>query len=393
MLHEATDMAHVLGIGGYVGEVREAPDGQLYEWVEGVDGLGNPIGFWRKLKRIGGKAFRGVKGALRAVRPFARFALPFTKFIPGVGPAIYAAGTLAQRAGILGVGETAQGGKPRKIVFPPSSLSVGEERFIDDKIAQGERDENKITDSVFHGRHPKRGGARLTSKETALIQEWKRIRAIVQVKLLVARLFQGSGLQGTGVIGQGSDGQLYEYVEGVDGLGNPIGFWRKLRRAAGGLIRKATGLVRGGLPGVVGKLAQQIPGIQKITGVTKQVCRFLPRLEPCVQQFPQAMPAYRTGVQVCNALRKAGLAGADGSLMEAPDGQLYEVVEGVGEFGEPRRVLRPGWLSIPAAIGPRGVVPGGRVIPARRPVVAAPVRQPVVARPAAPVVSRFRRFR
>ena len=36
-----------LGIGNYVGEIRQGPDGQLYEWVEGVDGLGNPIGFWK----------------------------------------------------------------------------------------------------------------------------------------------------------------------------------------------------------------------------------------------------------------------------------------------------------------------------------------------------------
>ena len=41
----ATELTQVMGLGHYVGEVRQGPGGQLYEWVEGVDGLGNPIGF------------------------------------------------------------------------------------------------------------------------------------------------------------------------------------------------------------------------------------------------------------------------------------------------------------------------------------------------------------
>ena len=36
---------------GSVGDIAEGPDGNLYEWVQGVDGLGNPIGFWKRLKR------------------------------------------------------------------------------------------------------------------------------------------------------------------------------------------------------------------------------------------------------------------------------------------------------------------------------------------------------
>ena len=31
--------------GPFVGEIYEGSDGQLYEWVEGVDGLGNPKKF------------------------------------------------------------------------------------------------------------------------------------------------------------------------------------------------------------------------------------------------------------------------------------------------------------------------------------------------------------
>ena len=48
------DIGASLGLGDYVGEIREAPDGELYEWVETVDGLGNPIGFWKAIKAVGG---------------------------------------------------------------------------------------------------------------------------------------------------------------------------------------------------------------------------------------------------------------------------------------------------------------------------------------------------
>ena len=44
------ELTQVMGIGRY-GEVREGPDGRLYQWVQGVDGLGNPIGLWRGLRR------------------------------------------------------------------------------------------------------------------------------------------------------------------------------------------------------------------------------------------------------------------------------------------------------------------------------------------------------
>lgn len=319
MPYGMTDLTQVMGIGSYVGEIREGPDGQLYEWVEGVDGLGNPIGFWRVFKRIGRGIARAARGALRFVRPFARFALPFAKFIPGVGPAIYAGGMLAQRAGLLG----------------------------------------------------------------------------------------------TGQIAEGPNGQLYEYVEGVDGLGNPIGFWRQLRRAAGGLLRRALPIARGlipgaaagglipgaaqllrgglpgGLPGVVGGLLRRMPGFQRIRRITGRFCQALPQLEPCIRQIPEAQRPYEISTRVCNALRRVGLAGVEDGLMEAPDGQLYEVVEGIGAFGERRRFLRRVSLCLPATIRPRVLI--------RRPVrpgIPAPPAIPGV-RPPVPMpgVRAFRRFR
>jgi hypothetical protein len=35
----------------HVGEIRQGADGQLYQWVEGIDGFGNPAGWWKKLLR------------------------------------------------------------------------------------------------------------------------------------------------------------------------------------------------------------------------------------------------------------------------------------------------------------------------------------------------------
>jgi hypothetical protein len=113
----------IMGIG-YLGEVRRGPDGRLYQWVEGVDGLGNPVGFWKGLKRLarraapylvpGGAAVAIGRRLLRQapVRRFLRRALPVVQnlapFIPGVGPAAATALRVAtpalRQAGITGYG-------------------------------------------------------------------------------------------------------------------------------------------------------------------------------------------------------------------------------------------------------------------------------------------------
>jgi hypothetical protein len=80
---------------GYVGEVAQGDDGMLYEWVEGIDGLGNAVGFWKRLKR------------------FTRRALPFVQrvasFIPhpyaqAVAQGLTVATPVLQRAGVAGNG-------------------------------------------------------------------------------------------------------------------------------------------------------------------------------------------------------------------------------------------------------------------------------------------------
>jgi hypothetical protein len=92
---------------GYPGEVRAGPDGNLYEWVQGIDGLGTPYGFWKFFKRA---AQRVRRFARRRLRPFLRRYLPVASqaaaFIPGAGPAvasgIRAATPYLQRAGLVG---------------------------------------------------------------------------------------------------------------------------------------------------------------------------------------------------------------------------------------------------------------------------------------------------
>ena len=72
---QATQM---MGIG-YLGEVRQGPDGNLYQYVQGVDGLGNPIGgIWSRVKRWTRRAVQGAAPTSNSLR----------RLIPGVGPAV-----------------------------------------------------------------------------------------------------------------------------------------------------------------------------------------------------------------------------------------------------------------------------------------------------------------
>ena len=60
-----------MGIGNYVGELRQGADGEIYQWNEEADGLGDIYGWWSKVKNFGKKVIKKV--------------LPVTKYIPGTG--------------------------------------------------------------------------------------------------------------------------------------------------------------------------------------------------------------------------------------------------------------------------------------------------------------------
>ena len=86
------DVTQMMGIG-HVGEVRQGPDGKLYQWVHGMDGLGNPIGFWRGLRKRLRRVVRRALPVLRQVAPS----------IPGGAAALTAATPVLQRASVAGL--------------------------------------------------------------------------------------------------------------------------------------------------------------------------------------------------------------------------------------------------------------------------------------------------
>ena len=88
----ADDLTQVMGVG-FLGEVRQGPDGNLYQYVQGVDGLGNPIGgFWSRLKKV-------ARGVVRKALPIAK---QFAPFIPGGAAALTAVTPYLKQAGVAG---------------------------------------------------------------------------------------------------------------------------------------------------------------------------------------------------------------------------------------------------------------------------------------------------
>src|SRR5262245_34475091 len=168
-----------------------------------------------------------------------------------------------------------------------------------------------------------------------------------------------------GEVRRGPDGQPYQWVEGVDGLGNAIGFWKSLKS----LASKAIPLVTKFIPGLG-------PVIEQVRGAVKGFCTGLPKMQPIVDQSPDIKPVYNIGTKLCSILSNVGLAGAEDGIMHAPYGQLYAGVEGIGEFGEVQTYIRSVWVSIPAVSRPRHLplrsrpaVPGQRVAPTMRPAL------------------------
>ena len=209
-----------------------------------------------------------------------------------------------------------------------------------------------------------------------------------------------------GELREAPDGNLYEWVEGVDGLGNPIGFWKKAFKAVKGAATKLASrlipgpikrLARGVCSNVdhLGPVATAVPvvlpyyagakGLCKVLrktgiaeaplgavrlppaarGAAKSMCGVVNKLAPVLKWVPGAGGYFKMAQGMCTKLRSAGIAGMDGPIMEAPDGQLYEVVDTIGEAGQPRRQYRRIKLVIPAYVGPGGQGAGAQR-PARR---------------------------
>jgi len=72
----------------FLGDIAMGPDGQRYQWVQGVDGLGSPFGFWKSLRKL-------AKRGLKVARPFA-------SFIPGASAALTVASPFLRKVGVEG---------------------------------------------------------------------------------------------------------------------------------------------------------------------------------------------------------------------------------------------------------------------------------------------------
>jgi hypothetical protein len=264
-----TDMTRVMGVGSYVGEIREGPDGHLYEWVQGVDGLGNPIGFWKKalkvVKEVGKGALK-VVGNILIPPPLRFIAKRVCNFLPRIGPVV--------------------------TQIPDARLPYQmANRFC----------------GLLH-----RAG--IAGPEAGLMEAPRQVKPI--------------------------------------------------------------------LP----DLSRSVPA--PVRGIAKTVCGVVNRLTPIARFIPPVKPYAAGAATLCSILKQTGIAGMEGEIMEAPDGQLYEVIEGIGAAGERKRYLRRVWLSIPAVIRASG--PRRRARPAVLAQPGAPVARPAVpVTPAAP----FRRFR
>jgi hypothetical protein len=121
------------------------------------------------------------------------------------------------------------------------------------------------------------------------------------------RIQQMMGIGYLGEIRRGPDGNVYQFLQGMDGLGNPIGFWKILRRIA---RKVAPRIINTFIPPAV---------LKAVLPVVQQVASAIP--------LPQAQ-AIAAGLKYATpVLREVGVAGYDGlgALYQAPDGTLYQM--------------------------------------------------------------------
>lgn len=272
------DLTEMMGIG-YLGEVRRGPDGDLYQWVEGVDGLGNLTGWWSRIKK-------GVKSVAKKASQLVRkpWCIPL-QAIPGVVK--HAAkgvcrviGKLSPLAHVPVVGSYYKGVAKLCKIAKGCGIAGLEEGLGDGTFAlyQGlDEDENLYglaTDEVLYG----------------LGQE--DLTAVM-------------GIGNLGEVRRGPDGELYQWVEGIDGLGRRKRFWHCQRCLA---IKKQL------------SLQKQRKRMRAKQAVAKSA----------VPTLPQAKP---TGVNGLGDLYQA----SDGSVYKmaglAQDEDLYGLSEDDDQYG------------------------------------------------------------
>ena len=135
---------------------------------------------------------------------------------------------------------------------------------------------------------------------------------------------------------EGTDGQLYQWVEGIDGLGNAVGCWRCVKRQAAQApyVRNAApllGEIADGGDGHMYQWVQGVDGLGSTFGFWKRLRNLAKKALPIAKWAAPFVPGAAAALTVASPfLKKVGVAGPDGlgALYAAPDGSMYQV-EGV----------------------------------------------------------------
>ena len=135
---------------------------------------------------------------------------------------------------------------------------------------------------------------------------------------------------------EGTDGQLYQWVEGIDGLGNPVGCWRRVQGQApqAPYTRSAAPLLGEIAEGPDGNMYQWVQGVDGLGSAfgfwkrLRKLRKIVKKAMPLARMAASFVPGASAALTVASPfLRKVGVAGADGlgALYEAPDGAMYQV--------------------------------------------------------------------
>ncbi len=298
-----------MGRGRYPVEARQGADGTDHEWVEGLDGPGEPGGFWKALRRqrrrhaeASARIRRGIREARiqsrtdarrrrRTLRALARQTRPRARRVARWASQRQAKAEERQRRALRALTR-----EVRKAVGMQMEAGVhGGPRLggtRGDLRGDERADPYRWNQGVDSARQPHRLLERVRQETRPTRGRW----TMHQHKMGVGHY--------VGELRQGPDGQLYEWVEGVDGLGNPIGFWKAIK-AAGQAVGKAAGAVvdtAGKAAGVVGKAVGTVVGFldpvkrlfQIVVATNKRSARRIkvPRhFLTKVVQYSQANPA------------------------------------------------------------------------------------------------------
>jgi len=173
---------------------------------------------------------------------------------------------------------------------------------------------------------------------------------------------QVTQMMGVGYLGevrQGPDGNLYQYMQGVDGLGNPLGsWWKRLVRRALPIAQQFAPFI----PGGAAALTAATPFLKQAEVASDGLGALYQAPDGTLYQQVQGMAddAELRGLSEDQVTQMMGI-GYLGEVRQGPDGNLYQYVQGVDGLGNPlgswwRRLAR---RALPFAQRLAPFIPGG----------------------------------